>query len=140
MYLLRSELPGGVATPYIIIKHTGVLATVCVDAVSFPLTKAGCIAAGRHLYAIGAVRWLCSSSVDHPREVEPWFEWNVSDLLDAGYSEVREAAAMAEASLHQKMVEYHNNGSFKLRLSPDELEIFLSYVEQQKGNAHVNDQ
>ena len=54
----------------------------------FPLTKRGCIAAGKWLAEIGADSWSNSSSVDFPKEVKPRFRHNVSDLMTEGFRSV----------------------------------------------------
>ena len=51
----------------------------------FPLTKRGCIAAGKYLAEIGAESWSNSSSVDFPKEIKPSFRHNVSDLMVEGF-------------------------------------------------------
>lgn len=54
----------------------------------FPLTKRGCIAAGKFLSEIKAESWMFSSSVDFPKEVKPSFRHNVLDLIDQGFNSV----------------------------------------------------
>jgi hypothetical protein len=72
-------------------KNNGV-AVVSIDSDEgkkfFPLTKRGCIAAGKHLAEIGADSWSNSSSVDFPKEVKPRFRHNVSDLMGEGFRSV----------------------------------------------------
>jgi hypothetical protein len=53
----------------------------------FPLTKRGCLAAGRYLFNAKQESWMCSSSVDFPKEVKPTFRHNVHDLIQEGFSE-----------------------------------------------------
>jgi hypothetical protein len=54
----------------------------------FPLTKRGCIAAGKWLGEIRAEDWSNSSSVDYPKEIKPSFRHNVSELMIQGYRSI----------------------------------------------------
>ena len=53
--------------------------------VRFPLTKLGCIEAGKYLRNQKQESWLCSSSVDFPKEVKKGFKYDVHELLYQGY-------------------------------------------------------
>lgn len=53
--------------------------------VQFPLTKRGCLEAGKYLRTKQQESWLCSSSVDFPREVKKSFKYDVHELLSQGY-------------------------------------------------------
>lgn len=54
----------------------------------FPLTKRGCIAAGKYLAEIRAESWSNSSSVDFPKEVKRSFRHDVSELMMQGYRSI----------------------------------------------------
>lgn len=55
------------------------------DKLEFPLTQDGCRKAGAALRDMGIESWLCSSSLDFPREYDPSFQGNVHDLMVEGY-------------------------------------------------------
>ena len=73
----------------------------------FPLTKKGCIEAGKRLCEEKITSWMCSSSVDFPREYKKSFnrKYNVSDLIDQGYT-----SAMAPPAIEEKRV-----GDYEIR-------------------------
>jgi len=73
----------------------------------FPLTKRGCIEAGKWLHRLGVGSWLNSSSVDSPREVKKSFRHNVSDLMDEGYRQL----VLPEVVKAERVGEYEIRGN-----------------------------
>ncbi len=65
----------------------------CGKTNKYPLTQRGCIDAGRDLYKAGCLEWLCSSSVDFPRETKPRFIGDIRQLLQEGFARAAEEVA-----------------------------------------------
>lgn len=55
------------------------------DTTYFPLTKQGCLEAGKFMFREKQEEWQCSSSVDFPHEVDESFEGDVHELMREGY-------------------------------------------------------
>ena len=70
-----------------VIKADNLLARNYPPIRSFPLTKKGCISMGKFIWSSGATHWMCSSSVDFPKESKPSFKWDVRHLLNQGWAE-----------------------------------------------------
>jgi hypothetical protein len=50
----------------------------------FPLTKDGCLDAGAFMAKEKQDQWLCSSTVDFPKETKKGFRHNVHQLMKQG--------------------------------------------------------
>lgn len=73
--------------PFLCIEGAGSNARLCLLDEEFPLTIAGCIAAGRFLFQEGFDHWMYSSSCDFPREHKRWFTNDVRDLVKDGWQD-----------------------------------------------------
>ena len=73
----------------------------------YPLTKAGCLQAGRDIHTGFKGRvdsWMNSSSVDFPQEVKRGFRWDVRELMAEGFREMMEKAEAPRKSLVKKIM------------------------------------
>lgn len=96
----------------------------------YPLTKNGCLQAGRDLFNSGAESWLCSSSVDFPEEVKKSFKHDIRELLDQGFQEEQEKIYAPRKSLIKKMLDFcKNSNKFILSLTDEEYE-WLNHMDQ----------
>jgi hypothetical protein len=94
----------------------------------YPLTKAGCLAAGRDIFKgfNGEVdSWMNSSSVDFPQEVKPGFKWDVRELMSQGFQEELDKAEAPRKSLVKKiMALVLKDEQFLMALPPEEFKAW----------------
>lgn len=70
----------------------------------FPLSKRGCLTAGRYLYLQKQESWICSSSVDFPKEIHPEFRHDVHALLTEGWRNSHDAVTPSTEVVQEKRV------------------------------------
>lgn len=99
----------------------------------YPLTKRGCLAAGRALFAAGAENWMCASSVDFPRETKPGFRGDARQFINDGFQAELEAANAVRLSVVSKMCVYCMRSEFQDTLSSGQKAAFRELFEQVKG-------
>ena len=91
---------------------------------SFPLTKEGCLAAGEYLHRRGQNDWLCSSSLDFPRDVAPRFRYDPRTLIREGWDNKQKMKDKARHSLTAKMVEQYREAGLYDQLTKEERKLF----------------
>jgi hypothetical protein len=91
-----------------------------------PLTKPGCVRAGRALFEAGHESWLYSSSVDFPREYKPRFRHDVRDLIRQGYAAARAEADVPREAVVRKVLEWCARADFQDTLTDEERVAFAA--------------
>jgi len=100
----------------------------------YPLTKAGCLQAGRDLFADGVENWMNSSSVDFPQEVKPGFKHDVRELMTQGFQEEQAKADAPRKSMINKVMEFvRGSQDFLKGLTPEEFKAFYDMDERIKA-------
>ena len=77
---------------------------------NFPLNKRGGRAAGRFLFLKQQESWMCSSTVDHPKEVHPDFRHDLRELMEEGWH-----AAKAEVTPSTEVVQQERVEDYEIR-------------------------
>ena len=91
----------------------------------YPLTKKGCLQAGRDLFAEGQESWMNSSSVDFPQEVKPGCKLDVRELMSEGYRQAADEADAPRKRLLAKVLAFClKSDEFMFSLDPDEFRAF----------------
>jgi len=91
----------------------------------YPLTKKGCLQAGRDLYAEGIENWINSSSVDFPQAVKPGCKLDVRELMGQGFQEAADAADAPRKRMVAKVLAFClKSDEFMSSLDPDEFTAF----------------
>ena len=89
---------------------------ITAKGVSFPLTKRGCMKMGEFLFNSQVSHWLCSSSIDFPREIKPSFKYDVRDLLDSGWKDAckKQGGKPDESLGHDESVSHERIGEWEI--------------------------
>lgn len=111
--------------PYLSVKErkSKPILEVCFDncLLDFPLTKKGCIQAGRYLWSINTERWQYASSVDFPQTVKPRCKLDIRELIDQGFNQEKTKSEAAHKSVTRKIIDLAaKDDQFLMALSADE--------------------
>lgn len=122
-------------------KHKGeavIKVRIGDKAYRYPLTKAGCLQAGREIYTRfdGEVEsWMNSSSVDFPQEVKKGFRWDVREVMAEGFrEELTKAEAPRKRVVAKIMALVLADDAFLTALPEDEFKAWEALYDRIKKN------
>jgi len=115
--------------PYVSLEMHDGMAVIKVavgkNALRFPLTKAGCLAAGRDIFKMDAPHFMCSSSVDFPQLIKPRCRLDVRELMSEGFTKAMDEAERPRKKLISKIVTFCNMSAvFMSKLTDEEKALF----------------
>lgn len=100
------------------------------EIVNYPLTRVGCLNAGRAIQASGAESWQNSSSVDFPQEVKPGCRLDVREIMSEGFQAAFNKVDRPRKTLLTKLFALGAGEAFQATLTPEEAEVFKFLKER----------
>lgn len=120
--------------PYVSVSFKDNKPKLCVefgddDKQYYDLTEESCRFAVRDLYASGAMRWMTSSTVDHPKEIDPNCEINISEIM----SDELDNCIRPSKEVVEMMVSYCESPEFQSRLTNTQKETFAKIANDTRN-------